>query len=119
MERRNGNDTSTFQTDLRETFVMQRHLEDRQGSLQNEYTKLYEQVNGKDGLKEQLMTLRILTEQRHKAAVCVGKWIAGITGTLFVLFATWVTIQVWSVRDRDMARQLLQAPTQQQGPGPK
>lgn len=110
MERRNG-EQATPQADLRETVIMQRVLEFRQKDLEEKFNTFLAERNDRGGDRERLT----IAEQRIHSAMCIGKWLAGITGTLIVIFAGWVTFQVWSVRDRDMARQLLQAPPAHQG----
>lgn len=86
-------------SDAREAWGLQRHLEYRQGELENDFTKLATQINGDNGLKEQLMTLRILADQRHKAMVCVGRWMLGVLSALLIGFAFWFITENWQTRD--------------------
>lgn len=118
MERRNGNDTSTFQTDLRETVILQRVLEQRQAQLEGQVAMLHETLQGKEGMKEQLMIVRILSDQRHRATLCIGKWIAGVLAVLFAGLCYWVITETWQTRDA--VKHLLSRPqATQQVPGAK
>lgn len=93
-----------------ETHVLLRLLEFRQKELEAKFRAFMEDQNGRGGDREKA----IIMEQRINSAMCVGKWLAGIIAALFIIFAAWVTFQVWSVRDRDLIRQSI--PHQQQMP---
>jgi len=104
-------------SDSRESWGLQRHLEYRQGALEGDVVKLAAQINGDNGLKERLMLLHILTDQRHKATMCIGKWIAGVLAVLFAGLCYWVITETWQTRDT--VKHLLTRPLLQQGPGGK
>lgn len=111
MERRQPNGASP---EDKAEYLLQRVLEYRQGQLESHVAALHDALHGKDGVKEQLMILRILADQRHKATLCIGKWVAGILATLFVGLCYWVITENWQTRDA--VKHLLSRPNVQQMP---
>lgn len=99
--------------DARVEWGMQRHLEWRQGELETLIKSLSTQINGKEGIEKQIMVLTILTDQRHRATLCIGKWIAGVLAVLFAGLCYWVITETWQTRDA--VKHLLSRPPTQQG----
>ena len=96
MERRQQNGASP---EDKAEYLLQRVLEYRQGQLEQHVAALAEAINGKDGIREQLMTQRIVTDQRLKALICVLKWLAGIGAVLLAGLCFWVVSEAWQTRD--------------------
>lgn len=111
MERRSPNGASP---EDRGEYLLQRVLEYRQGQVEHELAALADALHGKEGIKEQLMILRILADQRHRATLCIGKWITGVLAVLFAALCFWVVTE--SMQTRDAVKHLLtRPPGQQQG----
>ena len=98
MEHRGQYQTSN--SSEQEMWVLLRLIEFRQKELEEKFKGFMEEKNGRGGDRER----GIIVEQRINSAMCVGKWLAGIVSALVVIFAAWVTFQVWSVRDRELGR---------------
>jgi len=117
MERRGDRGQNGASPEDRGEYLLQRVLEYRQGQVEHELADLAQTLHGKDGLKEQLMILRILADQRHKATLCIGKWIAGVLAVLFAGLCYWVITETWQTRDAVKHLLSRPVPTQQMPPG--
>jgi len=112
MERRGDNGHAPGSSDLREMAVLLRVLEYRQGELESGLAKVFEQVNGKEGLAHQHLKLQEETRHRHTALMCALKYIGGFAGSL--VLAVILALIFWKGNEdmatRDAVKQLLTRP---------